>query len=100
MIRSRWAAIGAAVAVTLGAGGLISVNAADDTSSLVPITPERILDTRSADRVGSLDTAGASDPYRLKITGTADGPPFSDPRNRDLASSHRNHPVATASERG
>ena len=74
LVRSRWAAIGAAVAVTLGAGSLISVNAANDTSSLVPITPERILDTRSADRVGSLDTAGASDPYRLKITGTADIP--------------------------
>ena len=74
LIRSRWAAIGAAVAVTLGAGGLISVNAANDTSSLVPITPERILDTRSSDRVGSLDTAGASDPYRLKITGTASIP--------------------------
>ena len=74
LIRSRWAAIGAAVAVTLGAGGLISVNAANDTSSLVPITPTRILDTRSADRVGSLDTAGASDPYRLKITGTASIP--------------------------
>ena len=70
LVRSRWAAIGAAVAVTLGAGSLISVNAANDTSSLVPITPTRILDTRSADRVGSLDTAGASDPYRLKITGT------------------------------
>jgi sugar lactone lactonase YvrE len=69
--RSRWAAIGAAVAVTLGAGGLISVNAANDTSSFVPITPTRILDTRSGDRVGSLDTAGVSDPYRLKVIGTA-----------------------------
>jgi len=74
LVRSRWAAIGAAVAVTLGAGGLISVNAAGDTSSLVPITPTRILDTRSADRVGSLDTAGASDPYRLKVTGTTNIP--------------------------
>ena len=74
--RSRWAAIGAAVAVTLGAGGLISVNAANDTSSLVPVTPARILDTRSGDRVGSLDTAGASDPYRLKVIGT-DGIPTS-----------------------
>ncbi|MGB0470335.1 MAG: YncE family protein [Ilumatobacteraceae bacterium] len=74
LVRSRWAAIGAAVAVTLGAGSLISVNASGSTSSLVPITPERILDTRSADRVGSLDTAGASDPYRLKVTGTADIP--------------------------
>ena len=75
-MRSRWAAIGAAVAVTLGAGGLISVNAANETSSLVPITPARILDTRSGDRVGSLDTAGASDPYRLKVVGT-DGIPTS-----------------------
>ena len=74
--RSRWAAIGAAVAVTLGAGGLISVNAANDTSSLVPVTPARILDTRSGNRVGSLDTAGASDPYRLKVIGT-DGIPTS-----------------------
>ena len=70
LMRSRWAAIGASVAVTLGAGGLISVNAANDTSSLVPVTPARILDTRSGDRVGSLDTAGASDPYRLKVVGT------------------------------
>ncbi|MDA0300774.1 MAG: hypothetical protein O3B40_10155 [Actinobacteria bacterium] len=71
LVRSRWAAIGAAVAVTLGAGGLISVGASNDSSSLVPITPTRVLDTRSGDRVGSLDTAGASDPYRLKITGAA-----------------------------
>ena len=70
LARSRWAAIGAAVAVTLGAGGLISVGASNDTSSLVPITPTRVLDTRSGDRVGSLDTAGASDPYRLKLTGS------------------------------
>ena len=74
--RSRWAAIGAAVAVTLWSGGLISVNAANDTTSLVPITPARIFDTRSGDRVGSLDTAGASDPYRLKVIGT-DGIPTS-----------------------
>ena len=46
------------------------MNAANDTSSLVPVTPARILDTRSGDRVGSLDTAGASDPYRLKVVGT------------------------------
>ncbi|MBL6634670.1 MAG: hypothetical protein ISP35_00565 [Ilumatobacteraceae bacterium] len=71
LVRSRWAAIGAAVAVTLGAGGLISVGASNDSSSLVPITPTRVLDTRSGDRVGSLDTAGASDPYRLKVTGAA-----------------------------
>ena len=69
--RSRWAAIGAAVAVTLGAGGLVGVNAAGSASSLIPINPARILDTRSSDRVGSLDVAGASDPYRLKVAGVS-----------------------------
>lgn len=74
LVRSRWAAIGAAVAVTLGAGGLVGVNAANTSSTLVPITPTRILDTRSGDRVGSLDMAGDSEPYRLKITGAGDIP--------------------------
>ena len=47
LIRSRWAAIGAAVAVTLGGGGLIGVSAASgDASSLKTVTPTRILDTR------------------------------------------------------
>ena len=47
LIRSRWAAIGAAVAVTLGGGGLIGVSAASgDASSLKTVTPTRIMDTR------------------------------------------------------
>ncbi len=46
--RTRWAAIGAAIAVTLGSGGLIAVNAAGGTpSAFVPVTPVRILDTRT-----------------------------------------------------
>ena len=69
LARSRWAAIGAAVAVTLGAGGLVGVNAANTASTLVPISPVRVLDTRSGDRVGSLNVAGDADPYRLQITG-------------------------------
>lgn len=44
--RSRWAAIGAAVAVSLGAGGIALVGASGEPSSLVPVTPTRILDTR------------------------------------------------------
>jgi hypothetical protein len=44
--RSRWAAIGAAVAVTFGAGGLFAANAASPESGTVSISPERILDTR------------------------------------------------------
>jgi hypothetical protein len=51
--RSRWAAIGAAVAVTLGAGGLYAVNAASSTpSTFVSIDPVRILDTRDPTNIG------------------------------------------------
>lgn len=46
--RSRWAAIGAAVAVTLGGGGLFIANAASSpASSVITIDPVRILDTRT-----------------------------------------------------
>ncbi|MCU1364401.1 MAG: hypothetical protein JWN39_40 [Ilumatobacteraceae bacterium] len=48
--RSRWAAIGAAVAVSIGAGGLAITNAASapgGRSAFVPITPCRLFDTRS-----------------------------------------------------
>lgn len=46
-IRSRWAAIGAAVAVSLGAGGTLFVQAASAPSSFVSIDPVRVLDTRT-----------------------------------------------------
>ncbi len=51
--RTRWAAIGAAVAVTLGGGGLIGVSASgiDGSSALVAIAPVRILDTRQDAKV-------------------------------------------------
>ena len=48
--RSRWAAIGAAIAVSLGAGGLAITNAASapgGRSAFVPITPCRLFDTRN-----------------------------------------------------
>ena len=46
--RTRWAAIGAAIAVTLGGGGLFVANAASSApSSIVAIDPVRILDTRT-----------------------------------------------------
>ena len=47
--RSRWAAVGAAVAVSFGAGGIYIGNAASGpaASSFVAITPVRVLDTRS-----------------------------------------------------
>ena len=55
--RSRWAAVGAAVAVTLGAGGLGLAHAAGDNaeSVYVPITNCRIFDTRSAADAGPFD---------------------------------------------
>ena len=46
--RSRWAAVGAAVAVSIGGGGLFVANAASSpASSVVTIDPVRILDTRT-----------------------------------------------------
>ena len=66
-VRIRWAAIGAAVAVTLGAGGLVGVGASSSNeSTLVPVSPVRVLDTRSGDRVGDLATG---DSVSLQVTG-------------------------------
>ncbi len=54
LIRTRWAAIGAAVAVTLGAGGLGVVRATQPAGAVtfVPITPCRVMDTRTEFNVG------------------------------------------------
>jgi hypothetical protein len=67
MMRTRWAAIGAAVAVSLGAGGIGLVYATtnpSDARSFVSITPCRLVDTRAgADNVGPRSTpldAGAT----------------------------------------
>jgi hypothetical protein len=68
LVRSRWAAIGAAVAVTLGAGGLYSVRAASDASSFVAIAPTRVLDTRSDAGLAGAFTSG--EPRLLDVTGT------------------------------
>ena len=58
--RTRWAAIGAAVAVTIGSGGLMSASASvssGERTVYVPITPCRVLDTRPApDSVGTRST--------------------------------------------
>jgi hypothetical protein len=58
LTRSRWAAIGAAVAVSLGAGGigLIAHAANSNPSSFVSITPCRLFDTRPATLVGDRNT--------------------------------------------
>ena len=54
MSRSRWAAIGAAVAVSLGAGGLgiARATAPGGASAYVPIVPCRLVDTRPESNVG------------------------------------------------
>ena len=56
-IRSRWAAIGAAVAVSLGGGGVWIASAAETApTALVSIDPTRVLDTREA--ASSIHTLG------------------------------------------
>lgn len=56
--RARWAAFGAAVAVSLGAGGLgiVSATAPDGASAYTPIDPCRLADTRVDGNVGPHNT--------------------------------------------
>ncbi|MFK7918103.1 MAG: hypothetical protein AB8G14_08510, partial [Ilumatobacter sp.] len=70
--RSRWAAIGAAVAVTLGSGGISLVRAADDVKSEVtPIAPCRLVDTRSASSIGPISAPlGAAETVIFDVFGT------------------------------
>ena len=67
--RSRWAAIGAAVAVTFGAGGLFAVSAASPESSVVTLEPVRILDTRDPVNVGLPGPFVSPVAQDLKVTG-------------------------------
>jgi hypothetical protein len=71
--RSRWAAVGAAVAVSAGAGGIGFVNAAAGSSGSVmtTIAPCRLVDTRSTSAVGARNTPlGAGETVTLKATGS------------------------------
>jgi hypothetical protein len=72
--RSRWAAIGAAVAVTLGAGGLAITNAASapgGRSAFVSVTPCRLFDTRSDNSVGPRKTPlAAGETFVQQVVGT------------------------------
>ncbi len=69
MSRSRWAAIGAAVAVTLGAVGVGGYNLVEaeitsgDRNVFVPITPCRLMNTRASTQVGPRGTPIDSTPY-------------------------------------
>ncbi len=73
--RSRWAAIGAAVAVSLGGGVVWIAQAADNStpsSSLTAIAPCRLMDTRPSPlTVGPRSTPlGANDTYAATVWGT------------------------------
>jgi len=63
MMRSRWAAIGAAIAVALGGGGLglVGATSPSDAVAFVPITPCRVIDTRPATQVGPRSAPLAAD---------------------------------------
>jgi hypothetical protein len=72
--RARWAAIGAAVAITLGAGGYGIASAtisSGERAAFVPITPCRVMDTRPLpERVGTRDTPlGPADTYTIPVVG-------------------------------
>ena len=68
-VKVRWAAIGAAVAVTLGGGGIFAVNAASSpASSVITIDPVRILDTRSDLGLAGPFVSGVS--QKLQVTGS------------------------------
>jgi hypothetical protein len=69
-MRSRWAAIGAAVAVSLGAGGIVAVNAASSVpSSVVTIDPVRILDTRDPLNIGLPGPFVSATSQKLQVAG-------------------------------
>jgi hypothetical protein len=72
--RARWAAIGAAVAVTLGAGGYGIASAtvsSGERAAFVPISPCRVMDTRPLpDQVGTRDTPlGTDTTYTIPVVG-------------------------------
>ena len=77
LLRTRWSAVGAAVAVTLGAGGigLVSATFPSDATTFVPITPCRLFDTRPEFQVGDrgtpLEQATSTPSSRPATTATA-----------------------------
>lgn len=69
--RSRWAAIGAAVAVTLGGGTLHIAGATDsEPSGIVSITPTRVLDTRDPVDLGLAGPFVSAVSQDLRVTGS------------------------------
>lgn len=72
--RTRWAAVGAAVAISLGAAGVSLTEAAVGSGSrsvFVPIEPCRLVDTRPANQVGPRSTPlGPGETMPLRVTGS------------------------------
>ena len=73
--RARWAAVGAAVAVSLGVGGVAVTNAVVSTgerTAFIPISPCRLFDTRPAPaQVGPRSAPlGPHEIYAVQVTGT------------------------------
>ena len=68
-LRSKWAAVGAAIAVTLGAGGIGITHATTSSGErpiYLPIEPCRLADTRTEFQVGDRGTPlGADETYTL-----------------------------------
>ncbi|MFM7070076.1 MAG: hypothetical protein ACKOYM_11530 [Actinomycetes bacterium] len=72
-LRTRWAAVGAAVAVVLGTGGIAFSGASNAqlTPSEQAISPCRIMDTRPTSTVGPRSTPLASGAtHTIQVTGT------------------------------
>jgi hypothetical protein len=86
-LRTKWAALGAAVAVTLGGagiGGLGIVSAevsSGDRPVFVPITPCRLVDTRPAPLNTGVQPAplGPTDTYVIQVRGNTDPCPATIP---------------------
>jgi hypothetical protein len=75
-LRTRWSAIGAAVAVSLGAGGFGLANAAIGSGEkpvTITIEPERILDTRV--NLGLAGRFNDATPRELQVTGNVNVAP-------------------------
>ena len=67
--RSRWASIGAAVAVTVGLGGFVTASASSGSpSSYVPVSPCRLVDTR--ENVQGTTALGADKSMAVAAHGT------------------------------
>jgi hypothetical protein len=76
LIRTKWAAVGAALAVTLGAGGVSLTQAAISDGEkpvyVALVEPCRLVDTRPASNIGPKNTpisAGDAGVYEIQVTG-------------------------------